>query len=146
MRNYKQFVVVFAVLAASMCDVQSEEIDIDEDTSDTISCPAGHAIDIESSKWNMKYFGNFIPKSWRNLPVIYNAAFLFGTCSYDVTQKIKDQCFGSFECTLSPTKANLDGCSYNMYLRVNYFCRRLGLAGRKRRGAELQYSSLKKPL
>lgn len=134
MEGHQKFLAFLVILAASICNVQSEEIEIDEGYSHTISCPAGHGINIDSSQWNMKYWdaeNMFVPTNWRY--GFYNVAYVFGGCSYDRTAKIKELCFGHNQCTLTPTTDLLGGCNYHKYLRVYYWCQPCE-PSRKRRG------------
>lgn len=138
MKSYQKIVVFLVIVAALICNVQSQMIEVEEGYCKTISCPANHGISIDSSYWNFKYwsFKNFLlPINWRSipLPLFYTTAFASGACSYDVKEKIREICQGRNECTLTPTTDLLGGCNYNKYLRVWYWCQPC-VTHRKRRG------------
>lgn len=142
METFQKF-VIFAILATAISNVQSEMIEVDEGSSHNITCPAGYGVNVDSSHWNMKFFNaeNFyVPTNWRSF--IYTPAFIFGGCSYDVSDKIKTICNGRNVCTLKPTNDLLGGCNYNKYLRVYYWCQPCEEPKRKRRAIG-EYSYVK---
>lgn len=115
MDSYLKFLVIFGMLAAPICHAQSQEIEIEEDDTQTISCLANHEIVIQSSQ-----------SSWRwGNPLTTPTSCVFGGCTYDMTEKVKELCNGLGSCIINPT-SHFFGyyvLHYRRFLRVDYQCR-----------------------
>lgn len=122
MKNNLKIVVFVIVLVASISKIQSTEIEVMEGNSITISCPPGQKINIESSEWKYKLLSvkNGFTPSFRNF--FYIPGYFLGSCTYDVTSKTKEMCSGRKECVFTPSKELFDGCSYEMFLKMFYWC------------------------
>lgn len=113
MESFRKFVVILAISTVLICKVRSEEIEIEEDETKTISCRPNHEIFIQSSQSSWR---------WRN-PLTTPTACIFGGFVNDMSEKVKELCNALGVCAITPTRRFFGyQADYRRFLKVNYGC------------------------
>lgn len=99
------------------------QMDVFEHSAEIVQCQPSESIWITKGTYTYSRANvlNFFTPNLRNVAFLWGK--YIGSCTWDVTEKVKHRCDYLNKCKISPSK-NFEGCWYQMYLDLEYECRR----------------------